>query len=176
MLKSLPFLLAGCLCLPTAIAAQEHPRDPGQVVRVTTDGEQVQGTVAGQTGEALTLKTGTGSRTIPLASISGMEVRNGKNRGKGALIGAGIGVLVGGILAPLTSHSESCDCDASLTEASTTGEAVLLGALVGGSIGGLVGAFVLAPYRWTPHPVPTETAFQAHPTGAGWRVGLRFSF
>ncbi len=179
MAKVLLLLVAGTLALITPITAQD-PVAPGRTVRVSTDSGRVQGTISEQTDRELTLATEAGSRAIPLASISRLEARNGKNRGKGALIGAGVGILVGGILAPLTTRSESCDCvtvaGSSLAEASITGEAVLLGALVGGSMGGLLGAFVLAPNRWTAHPLPTGSAFRPVTSAAGWRVGLKFSF
>ncbi len=103
--------------------------------------------------------------TAPDAASSGtrgVTLRAGKNRTKGALIGAGVGALIGGVLGPLTSSCE--DCDGSLVEAASTGQEVLIGAFVGAAIGAVVGGVFLAPDR---------AEHRGMASRRGWLVGLR---
>ena len=69
------------------------------------------------------------------------------SRGRGALWGAGIGLVAGGLLGAVSVSSDESDggFGGSLVESSATGEAVVLGALVGAGIGAVLGATVFAP-------------------------------
>jgi hypothetical protein len=74
------------------------------------------------------------------------QEENGRRRGRGALWGAGIGLVAGGLLAGLSVETEDdTGLGGGLTEASATGEAVVLGAVVGAGIGALLGATIFAP-------------------------------
>lgn len=92
------------------------------------------------------------------------------NRGRGALWGAGIGLVAGGLLGALTLESDGDgDIGSGLADAAATGEALVFGALVGAGIGALLGATVFAPSR----SPADERALRLTPT-VGWdRVGLR---
>jgi len=103
---------------------------------------------------------------------------SGPDRGRGALWGAGIGLVAGGLLGGLTVRSETdSELGGSLAESAATGEAVILGALVGAGIGALLGATVLAPGRAVESASDQSGALRVTPLvslhGFGVRVRVR---
>lgn len=70
---------------------------------------------------------------------------SGPRRGRGALIGGGIGLVVGGVLGGLTSGSDDDGAGGSLVDAAATAEGVALGAVFGAVVGAVLGATVFAP-------------------------------
>lgn len=94
----------------------------------------------------------------------------GRNRLVGGLWGGGIGLVAGGILGGLSVESDADDGGfGGLTEASATGEAVVLGAFVGATIGALLGATVFAP---APRQGAPSSNLSATPMASGGAYGL----
>jgi hypothetical protein len=79
--------------------------------------------------------------SIPLVQIELLEVSRGRNRTKGALIGAGVGGVALGVLGVLACDGEKVyvDCESMF----------LWGGLTGAIPGALLG-LALAPERWSP--------------------------
>lgn len=103
-----------------------------------------------------------------------------RNRGKGALWGAGLGLVAGGLLAGLTASSEEDDGfgGGGLAESATTAQAVVLGALLGAGLGAILGATVFAPSRSGGAAGGGNLAVHVAPRprgdGGGVGVGLRW--
>ena len=120
---------------PLAIrfAAEEH-------VRFRTRSATLDGRVVSQTPTRLEVATNGGTVAVPWRDVASVQVRGGRNRWRGAAIGAlvGIGVgILGEQSAPTTSTSERVGA--------FTGSAIVFGYL---------GSRFLAPRGWTPLPIP----------------------
>lgn len=118
----------------------------GTQVRVTTveaPAERVVGRVTTSTRDTLALLTRGSARAFAVPELATLEVRGGLDRRRGALIGAGLGVLValiGGGIDVATGDAE-------------VGE--VLGVAAGnGLIFGVIG-YAFAPKGWEPLPIPT---------------------
>lgn len=99
-----------------------------------------------------------------------------RDRRKGALWGAGVGFVAGGLLAGLSVGSEEDDgfVGESIAESALTAEAVVFGAVVGAGLGALLGATVFAPHRRTPAAESTGMAIRIEPRSDGDGTGLGF--
>jgi hypothetical protein len=103
-----------------------------------------------------------------------------RNRGKGALWGAGLGLVAGGLLAALTVSSDEDDGlgGGGLAESAATAEGVVFGALLGAGLGAVLGATVFAPSRSGGAAgggnLAVHVAPRSLPDGAGVGVGLRW--
>lgn len=103
-----------------------------------------------------------------------------RNRAKGALWGAGLGLVAGGLLAALTASSEEDDGfgGEGLAESATTAEGVVFGALLGAGLGAILGATVFAPSRSPGSAGGRNLAVNVSPRpgadGARVGVGLRW--
>ena len=157
------FLGAAVLQIAVGLAYAQHPLilDDGARVRVSAPylPAQLYGQIRADDVQAgvLTILTADGDArvSLPLASVSRVEVSRGRSRQKTAGIAAGIGLLAGGII------GASLEDDASI--GSGLPAAALAGA--GGVIGGLVG-FAYAPERW-------RTVHEELPAKANYQVFLR---
>ncbi|HET9454699.1 MAG TPA: hypothetical protein VFO66_10485 [Gemmatimonadaceae bacterium] len=123
---------------PLAIrfAAEEH-------VRFRTRSATLDGRVVSQTPTRLEVATNGGNVAVPWRDVASVQVRGGRNRWRGAAIGAlvGIGVgILGEQSAPTTSTSERV--------AAFTGSAIVFGYL---------GSRFLAPAGWSDLPLPPAT-------------------
>jgi hypothetical protein len=103
----------------------------GRVVEVTGDSPQ---------GRALRITARNGAvLTLPLASVSEIEISTGSRRRplRGLLIGAGIGLVLGGIVWAEAASCGGCDNDACVGTALLTASAVS-GAAYGAGVGALI--------------------------------------
>lgn len=117
-------------------AADEH-------IRLRTRGATLSGRVHSQTRTLVTVSTDDAAVPVPWADVQRVRVRGGKDRWKGALAGAlvGIGIgILGEQSAPTTSTRERVSAFA--------GSALVFGYL---------GSRWLAPRGWTDLPVPRTT-------------------
>ncbi len=127
--------------------SQERPGDPvggsWRPLRVE------RGRLEAWSAETLTLDLGDGTREIPLARVSGLEVSRGKKGHAltGALVGAGVGALVS--VAVMFATADESDYSA--------GAIFLVGCVVfvlpGTGIGAGIGALARTD-RWEPVPLP----------------------
>jgi len=96
-------LAAGLLLalVPAAGQAAEAAPILGATLRAHLADGTIEGTLVGSDGDTLTLGREGGSVTLPLEAVTGLEVRRetsrGRNVGRGALIGAGVGMIAGAI-------------------------------------------------------------------------------
>jgi hypothetical protein len=154
-------MLTGVIALvgsPVHAGAQEFSRAllpaPGARVRAEyrapTAPVSVEGVLLSSTPTSFSLDTDRGQREIPADLLVGLEVSNGRNRGRGFLIGMGSGLAIGALAVGLYTaatyeEDTSCFIICSEGEALTLGLAV--GAIVGAPTGGVIG-LVAAPRRW----------------------------
>jgi hypothetical protein len=105
------------------------------------------GRVAGLTVDSLLLERGGGARLqIDSREVRALSVSAGHDRWRGALIGAGIGLLTGGVLgARAAGHNDDTGLAAFV--------GFVAGVVVGTPLGAGVGALA-APERWIALPVP----------------------
>lgn len=159
-------LLALLLGIPGSGRAQQTV-GVGSLVRIgmaCTEIEcpRLQGRLLRATADSVSIDTRDIQLTVPVHDIAWMEVgRNRHGVRKGALIGAGFGVLTG-----LVMMGDICEGSCSDGESGLAYFSILLfnGAIWGG-IGALVGA-VAAPTKWTPVP-PTSVRLTVRPSLSG---------
>lgn len=116
----------------------------GTDVRVRAEGlaERQRGRVEQVAGDTLVYATGGGVRHVPLATLASLEIRGGKDRQRGAAIGAiALGLVTGVAAATDYSHGNISGGDA-------------IGSTLGNiGVGALLGAW-LAPQGWLRVPLP----------------------
>lgn len=112
----------------------------GEHVRVKTDAGSYSGTVSNQTENAFSVTEDGRAYPVAWRDVSEVRVRGGKDRVRGAIYGALLGIGVG-ILGEQSAPTTS------------TGERI--GAFAGSAIVfGFLGSRFLAPRGWTPLPLP----------------------
>lgn len=170
--------VVGCLLaflVPTlAHAEAEKPQDlaPGVRVRVTAPtvapGPLV-GTVRSLSADAIEIavKGREGTIQMPRASVLRLEVSRGRNRGKGALIGAAT-LATAGIVVGAVGCRDSGDFDSGFCAAVLGGTGLVLG----GGVGALVGS----GERWTELPSDRFRVSLAPTPGGGVELSVRFTF
>ena len=81
-----------------ALSAQDTLR--GKAIRVTAPSlklNRVEGLYTWRQGDTLTLTSVDTARRIPIAAITRLDVAVGRNRMRGALFGAGLGLITAGL-------------------------------------------------------------------------------
>ena len=146
------------LVWPTGLTGQNiQDLGRGDRVRVTpSNGPSLEGSFLdlGPRGLSI-LDASNGQYTVPVSSLRALEMSSGRRRGRGALIGGGVGFVAGLLLGAATSGDCTGDCDdpygvggGGLAEANATGMGALLGGVILGGVGAGVGAIFLSPERW----------------------------
>lgn len=159
--------LVTILSLPAVGRAHGADEDetPGTRVRVVKKGsnERVAGRLVARSPETLTVETGTGRGPvqIPYSQVARLQVSEGRNRGKGAGVGFLVGLVVAGaVYAATTSDCSEIDC----------GKRFALIAAPSAVVGTLVG-LKMAPERWRDvDRVPDVTRLDRSP---GLRLAVR---
>ena len=107
-------------------------------------------------------------------SVVPPQVETVVHRRRGALWGAGIGLVAGGVLGGLSVQSDDEDgYGAGLAEAAATGAAVVLGAILGAGLGAVLGATVFAPSTSLPAGHAMRVAPMVAPHGVGLHLRVR---
>jgi hypothetical protein len=158
-------LLSGMLAVP--LSAQAEPENRAGVASALSVASVLHHT---------SLWPESGAPQARLAGEASLEFQTTtRNRRKGALWGAGVGFVAGGLLAGLSVGSEEDDgFGESIAESALTAEAVVFGAAVGAGLGALLGATVFAPHRLTPAAEAAGIAIRIEPRrdGDGRSLGL----
>jgi surface antigen len=135
--------------LPGAVGADGPPPvDPGARLRVSVAGSgarPISGTLDALRDGSLVLATDGQTRAFPLATISRVEVSQGRHVSRravviGAVAGGVAGALVGGCLANKDDYGVAC--------AGQDDTKYVIGGLVGGVAGGALGAWLGKSERW----------------------------
>jgi hypothetical protein len=148
----------------------------GAPVRVEVAGRsRVAGTLVRVDDDSLLVGDGARVIAVPRAQVSGVSVKaGGRSRGAGAARGAVIGIGIGAILGGIAGYSswEPCEaaeffCSTETRSRATVGAATAVGFL-GAAIGALSGA-VVGRQRWRPVPLPpgTQVGFLVTPSRVG---------
>jgi hypothetical protein len=161
--------------IPAAgLRAEESPRVlvAGIRARVTVphiSPKPLVGTVKKLTDDAieLTAEGREDTLALPRASVLRLEVSQGRNRGKGALIGGAALAAVGAVVGAVGCRGSS-DVDPSLCAAILGGGGLVVGAGVGAMVG--------AGDRWRELPSDRFRATVTPVSGRGVRLSMRFSF
>lgn len=167
---------AAVLLLASSVAPLAAQVPDSSRVRVSTrSGSQWTGILLSTRADTLHMRpAGWGDAlAIPFDSISSLKVSEGTQRHvrKDALIGAGIGMLTGAVLA--AASYQDCTGSWCLYDYGRGGDAVFGGALglfVGGAIGGVVGA--IKREEWRSVPVPQRRSASVMPLLEAGHVGL----
>jgi hypothetical protein len=159
------------------ISSQElPPLKPGDRIRATAptlSPSPLVGTVVAFEANSLMVQRGTGTRRLSLASLTRLEMSQGRR--SHAALGAGIGLLVGaGVGAVIGSG-----CKAIIVPVSSEGGCIAVGAAVIGGAGALVGAVtgaLVRTERWAEVPLDRlRVSFTSDRGGAlKIRASLRF--
>lgn len=156
---------------------------PGQRVKVSAP--EARGTFvvqsAGLDTLVLTSPDGSETRSVPIASISRLEVSGGERSrmsgfGRGAGFGFLIGVGVGGMLGFADGDDDCAEAGWCFVELSASEKALLGGVVIGG-LGGMIGGIVGVANpgeRWRRVPVQRISAGPAPGGGFAASVSLAF--
>jgi hypothetical protein len=172
------FGFAHILMLCASAHAAEGPAEPvdpsvGSRVRVTSSAgnEPVTGTLLSVDVDALVLRheANDAASRIPIAEIVKLEVSGGRRSqaGRGAMIGAAVGVMPG-LLLTFGDYSSDVHGD------SHAGTAAVIGAAGGALLGAALG-WALKTEDWVPSQVP-RAAVAAVPVRKGVAVSFRVTW
>jgi hypothetical protein len=173
MRRIVVFLCALCACVvPSAVSAQEGrlPITEGSRVRITTPSSKGTFVVAGVLGDTLILHGSAASAetvTMPLHSITQLEVARTRPRREGAQLGAGVGFLIG-VVGGGAVGLASGDDPPGFMPFTAREKAVILGIGAGGAvglIGGVLG-WVDPGMRWYPVDLSQRVSFAGTRNGA----------
>ena len=155
-----PLLMVVSLLAGAHLGADEAPLlGAGARIRFTTaatapsERQTVTGTLVAYDAESLTVTSAAfrGQTVIPRSSIAALEVRQGKRRSKGALIGGAIGLGVGMGLVASGARGIGCNSSECLCGGGGCGPLYMLVGGTGAAIGAGIGALA-APARWESMP------------------------
>ncbi|HYH82009.1 MAG TPA: hypothetical protein VEX86_19540 [Longimicrobium sp.] len=156
------FAAAGLLRAAPAAAQFRVDLDPGAPVRLTTAAEpevRVVATYLRPDGNGTTIVVwprgapdGT-QASYAIADLASLEVRSGRNRERGALIGAGLATAITGVFGGI-DHARGGISSGEL--AGTVASNALFGGLLG---------YLLAPRGWRPLPLPRRSASATEAAG-----------
>jgi hypothetical protein len=166
-----PFVLCAFM-LPSAIFAQAGrvPVTEGSRVRLSSPSSNGTFVVAGVLGDTLVLHGSAASTetvTMPLHSITKLEVARVRSRGAGALRGAGFGFLIGAVGGAGIGLA-SGDDPPGFMAFNATDKAIILGVGLGGAcavVGGVL-RFAAPGMRWDPVDLSQRVSFAGTGSGA----------
>ena len=157
-------------------AAQSHPLQPGDSVRVTYGGQRLTGSVIHQGPGTLVIRTLEDEREIPLESVALLERGTRRTRGQqmvhNEVIGALSGAVAGGILGLASGDDENCWICLSATDKAVVG-ALTLG-LAGAATGAVIGAIQTPGLAW--RTVLKAPAVTFGHSGVGMGLGVEWTF
>jgi hypothetical protein len=157
--------------------AQFKELDPGTRVRLQAPSAvagKLVGVVIARSGDSLTVSRSNAMPvTVPVSSLTSLEISRGKSHGRGALKGAlwGGGVfLVLGVVMPI----EECDenTPSNICGDESRAEGVVWAATGGALTGALIGAIIGAE-RWERAALPLQLGVRPL-SGGGVRVAVRW--
>src|SRR5256885_3941909 len=162
------FIISTVVAPVVTIAAQQPlPLHSGDRIRATVPSVSpgpLVGTVAAFQTDSLIVQGGTSTWHLSLASLTHLDVSQGRR--SHALLGAGIGLLVGAGVGVLIAN----ECDTIEGPFATQGQCTAVGAAVFGGAGALVGALTGAlarTERWAEVPLDRlRTSITSDPGGA----------
>lgn len=186
MVRSYTFALS-FLCLTvfchSAFGQNGRAVEPGDRVRFTTAGERVSGRLTALTNTSMSVRVkqqyavGTATKyvsgvaTLPLYSVTGLQVGEKRSRWRKALVGGGIGLAAG--LATTGVLLARCDNDCWGGLVAYSGLMFFTAPLT--AVGGAIGALLPPGYRWRDARVKPQLGMTYHPdTGAGLALRLRW--
>lgn len=167
---------AAMILLASSVAPLAAQVPDSSRVRVSTrGGTQWTGILLSTRPDTLRMRPeGSGDAlAIPVDSIRSLKVSEGMQRHvrKDVLVGAGIGMVVGGVLA--AASYQKCTGSWCIYDYGPGGDAVFGGALglfVGGTIGAVTGS--IKREEWRSVPLPQRRSASVMPMLTGGRVGL----
>jgi hypothetical protein len=168
--------IACCLCIgvswqtTTLYAKEPEPLTPGARIRVTAPTQasrQIVGILTSVDPSVLTVQTSKEFITVRREAIRTLELSERRGRkGKGALIGAGVGLLAAALVAATTKQGDFL----------TPGESFLAGVILFIPTGTGLGALLAPGERWVPVPAAALRPTDARYGRAGFQVALRVRF
>jgi hypothetical protein len=125
--------------------------------------------VARITPDSVVIRQPTGSRALALADVRGIQVRSGlrRNWGTGAMVGGGVGLVIG-LVGALSTDCSRDQWFQDLCEVSQVA-APFAGAALGAGVGALLGGLVRTD-RW--ERVPLTARITRRSPGARLMLGL----
>jgi hypothetical protein len=141
------------LLMPLSSAAAQEPVPAGARVRVTTlppDGRIQIGTFQGLSGGAMQLRASGSLFTVPLSTVSRLELSTGRKASvPGGVVGGLLGAAAGGALGCLANRD-----DYGVFCGGQSDTKVAVGAILGAGAGAWIGAVLLRRERWRDVDLP----------------------
>jgi hypothetical protein len=178
LLLGLAAALAGA-CAPAGVAAQSAGVGPGDTVRITLADEPQVFEIVRLARDTFVVRGGGADYRLPTDTIRKLELQVGRTRmpnvRSGALLGAAIGLVAGGVAGYSDGQDE--DCFFCPSPALFAFYGAIGGATLGAGVGALVGLAAPAKPRWqaiSVHRLRLGVVPGVVPGGApGLRVSLR---